>query len=55
MKIELTKAEIDHIVALMDAGCKATGLLALKPEVLSVLEKFTRAVQEANTPAKDGE
>ena len=46
MTIDLTKEELDAVVALMDAGVKAAGLQAVRKEVLSVLEKFTAAVNE---------
>ena len=53
MKVELTKAELDMIVQLMDVGCKTVGLQAVKPETLSVLSKFSVAIQEANKPKED--
>lgn len=53
MNIELTKAELDMIVALMDAGIKNIGLQAVKPEVLSIIQKFSLAIQNANKPKED--
>ena len=51
MQIDLTKAELDLTVALMDAGVKAAGLQAVKPDLMSVLTKFAAAVQnEASKP-----
>lgn len=47
-KPELTKQELDVVVALMDSGVKATGLQAVRHEVISVLAKFAEAVNQHN-------
>jgi hypothetical protein len=49
MKIDLTKQEMETLIQLMDAGVRAAGLQAVKPEVLAVIEKLVAAQQEKQT------
>lgn len=53
MQVIFTKAEVDYLVNLMHEECRAKGLPAVKPEMVSVIQKFTNAVQEASQPPKD--
>lgn len=45
MTLELTKPELDAIVGLMDAGVRASGLQAVRAEVVSALKKIAEAVK----------
>lgn len=45
MTIDFTKQELDAIAGLMDAGVRASGLSAVRHEVLAVLEKISEAIK----------
>lgn len=55
MIVDLTKPEMDLITQLMDFGVKAVGMQAVRPELYSVLQKFSVAIQEANKPKEGAE
>ena len=48
MTLEFTKPELDILTALMDAGVKAVGIQAIRPEVVSVVSKITEALKSSN-------
>lgn len=52
IKFEITDKELAAVVALMDAGVRASGLQSVRLEVLTVIEKFQSA---ANAETKDAE
>jgi hypothetical protein len=53
MKLELTKEELDLITQLIDLGVKTAGLQAVRPELLSAIDKFSAAIRNANKPKED--
>jgi len=54
IKFELTQEELNACVGLMDAGVKGAGLQAVRQEVVTLLEKFTQAVNAQNKEAANG-
>lgn len=44
--LELTKEELQALAGLLDAGVRATGLRAITPETLAVMEKL-KTLEEA--------
>lgn len=46
MTIDFTKPELDAIVGLMDAGVRASGLSAVRAEVVSALAKIAEAIKK---------
>jgi hypothetical protein len=48
LKIELTPAELQTLVGLMDAGTKAVGIRALVPEAISIIQKLEQAQKETD-------
>jgi hypothetical protein len=53
IKFEITDKELAAVVALMDAGVRASGLQSVRLELLTVLEKFqTAANKSEEAPAE---